>query len=108
MTSTKLLCLVGPTVAMLSALPGCATFEQCGSPGCVDDVQITTEIRALFDQHPALEGTNALRIQTRDHIVYLYGLVDTGLEQSLAKDIALKAPGVARVVSSIEVRNVGW
>jgi osmotically-inducible protein OsmY len=37
--------------------------------------------------------------------VYLYGLVDTPFDSEIAKSVALEAPGVARVVSSIASGN---
>jgi osmotically-inducible protein OsmY len=84
-------------------LSGCATFEKCGFKGCPGDAVITAEVRALYDKHPEL-GTS-INVQTLDHVVYLYGLVDTPLESEIAKSVALEAPGVTRVVSSIADRN---
>ena len=89
---------------MACVLCGCATFEKCGFSGCPGDAQITAEVQALFDKHPALQPPNFIDIQTLDHVVYLYGLVDTGREQILAADVAREAPGVVRVVNSIAVR----
>jgi osmotically-inducible protein OsmY len=42
-------------------------------------------------------------VQTRDHIVYLYGLVDTALERDMAESVALGTPGVVKVVNSIGI-----
>jgi osmotically-inducible protein OsmY len=58
-------------------------------------------VRALFDQHPALEPPNLLEVQTLNHVVYLTGLVDTDLERQMAESVALEAKGVAKVVNSI-------
>jgi osmotically-inducible protein OsmY len=93
------------TLGLVAAgvLSGCATFEKCGFKGCPGDAQITAEVKALFDQHPAL-GTS-IDVQTLDHVVYLYGLVDSRLQSEVAKSVALEAPGVTRVVSSIADRN---
>jgi osmotically-inducible protein OsmY len=90
-------------IVMVGMLSGCATFEKCGFTGCAGDAAITADVKARFDKHPEL-GT-AIDVQTLDHVVYLYGLVDTDLESEIAKSVALKAPGVTRVVSSIAVRN---
>jgi len=46
-----------------------------------------------------------IEVQTLDHVVYLYGLVDTPFDSEIAKSVALEAPGVARVVSSIASGN---
>jgi osmotically-inducible protein OsmY len=84
-------------------LSGCATFEKCGFKGCPGDATINADVKALFDKHPEL-GTS-IDVQTLDHVVYLYGLVDTPSESEIAKSVAFEAPGVARVVSSITDRN---
>jgi len=68
-----------------------------------NDEKITADVKALFDKHPEL-GTS-IDVQTLDHVVYLYGLVDTPLESEIAKSVAFEAPGVARVVSSITDGN---
>jgi osmotically-inducible protein OsmY len=108
MRSTKWLCLGGLALVVLSALPGCATFNKCGFAGCAGDARITAEVQALFNRHPALQPPNEISIQTLDHVVYLNGLVDTDMEQRLAGEVALGAPGVVRVVNSIAVRGNGW
>ena len=86
-----------------AVISGCATFEKCGFKGCPGDAQITADVKALFDRHPEL-GTS-IDVRTLDHVVYLYGLVDTPLESEIAKSVALEAPGVTRVVSSIADQN---
>ena len=90
-------------LVIAGALSGCATFEKCGFKGCPGDAQITAEVKALFDKHPEL-GTS-IDVQTLDHVVYLYGLVDSPLGSEIAESVALEAPGVTRVVSSIAYRN---
>jgi len=108
MISTKRSCLIVYAVLAFSTLHGCATFKKCGLAGCAGDARIAAEVQALFNEHPALLAPNAIGIQTLDHVVYLSGLVDTGLEQSLAEEVALEAPGVVRVVNSIAIRGNGW
>jgi osmotically-inducible protein OsmY len=90
-------------LVIAGALSGCATFAKCGLTGCPGDAQITADVKAQFDKHPEL-GTS-IDVQTLDHVVYLYGLVDTPLQSETAKSVALEAPGVTRVVSSIAGRN---
>ena len=97
----------GPLQTLLLALifagmlPACAAPRQCARGGCPGDAQITAEVRARFHQHPALEPPNLIEVETRDHVVYLYGLLDTEFERQLASAVALEAPGVTRVVNSI-------
>jgi osmotically-inducible protein OsmY len=90
-------------IILTGALAGCAAYRKCGFDGCPGDAEITAEVRALFDQHPVLEPPNLLTVQTLDHVVYLYGLVDTDLEREIAESVALQAPGVAKVVNSIGI-----
>ena len=85
----------------LSACGAYATYSTCGANGCPGDAKITIDVRALFDQHAALQPPNILNIQTLNHVVYLSGLVDTDLERGLAESVAHEATGVTRVVNSI-------
>jgi osmotically-inducible protein OsmY len=91
------------TVILTGALSGCAAYRKCGFDGCPGDAKITAEVRALFNQHPALAPPNLLDVQTLDHVVYLYGVVDTDLEREMAESVALQATGVAKVVNSIGI-----
>jgi osmotically-inducible protein OsmY len=91
------------TVILSGALLGCATNRKCGIHGCPSDAKTTAEVQALFNQHPALEPPNLLSVQTLDHVVYLYGLVDTDLEREMAESVALQATGVTKVVNSIGI-----
>jgi osmotically-inducible protein OsmY len=79
---------------------------KCGFSGCAGDAKVTSDVRALFNQHPVLEDRNLIDVQTLDHAVYLYGVVDTDLERQLAESVALTAPGVVRVVNAIGLNNI--
>src|ERR1700679_65611 len=103
MSKPRIVHLMTIWLVMGGLLSGCATFEKCGFKGCPGDAEITAEVKALFNQHPEL-GTS-ISVQTLDHVVYLYGLVDTPLDSEIAQSVALQAPGAARVVSSIANRN---
>jgi osmotically-inducible protein OsmY len=89
------------TIVLTGALSGCAVYRKCGFGGCPGDAEITVQVRALFDQHPALEPPNLLEVQTLDHVVYLTGVVDTDMERQMAESVAHEAKGVAKVVNSI-------
>lgn len=90
-------------LVMGGLLSGCATFEKCGFKGCPGDAEITAEVKALFGQHPEL-GTS-ISVQTLDHVVYLYGLVDTPLDAGIANSVALQVPGATRVISLVTNGN---
>jgi osmotically-inducible protein OsmY len=92
-------------VILASALPGCATYNNCGIGGCTDDAKITANVQALFVQYAELGPPNLIDVQTVDQVVYLNGLVGEGLESSTAESVALQAPGVKRVVNSIAVSH---
>jgi osmotically-inducible protein OsmY len=95
------------TLVLTGALPGCAVYRKCGFAGCPGDAEITAQVRALFDQHPALKPPNLLEVQTLDHVVYLSGVVDTDLERQMADSVAHEVKGVAKVVNSIGLSG-GW
>ena len=94
-------------LGVAGALSACATFEKCGFSGCPGDAQITTDVRALLDQHPGIGSPGAVSVQTLNGVVYLYGVVDTDLMREQAEEFALQAPHVKKVVNSIGVQNAG-
>jgi osmotically-inducible protein OsmY len=88
---------------LTDVLSGCAvykTYKKCGFYGCPGDAKITAAVRARFSQHLELE-TNAITVQTLDHVVYLYGVVSSSLEIDTAESIAHKVPDVKGVVNSM-------
>jgi osmotically-inducible protein OsmY len=90
-------------VLLAAALPACAAYRKCGFAGCAGDADITANIQALIRRYPALEAPNSVRVQTTNHVVYLYGQVNTELERSTAEAVARSVPAVARVVDSISL-----
>jgi osmotically-inducible protein OsmY len=96
-----------PLVLLLACLPGCATYRDCGFRGCPGDAALTARVAAQLQQYPALQAPNSVRVQTLDHVVYLYGLVDTDLERELAHSVATDAAHGARIVDSIAISNLG-
>lgn len=101
MLRTNRLCILVCTVMLTGSLLGCAVYRKCGFGGCQGDAQITTEVQGLFARYPELQPPNLIRVQTLDHVVYLYGLVDTGLQLRMAEAVAIEAPGATRVVNAI-------
>jgi osmotically-inducible protein OsmY len=107
MQALRLLRTLTFAVVLTAALPACAVYRKCGFSGCEGDAQIAADVRKMINQHPALEAPNSVRVQSMDHVVYLYGQVDTELERSMAESIAGTVPNVRRVVDSIGLSNVG-
>ena len=93
-------------LVLTGALAGCASYqghEKCGDSGCISDAQITSEIQTVFAKHSELEAPNQIYVQTENHVVYLSGLVSTGLQRDAAASIAQEANGVTRVVNEISI-----
>jgi osmotically-inducible protein OsmY len=97
----------GFVLLISGAMSGCAlysTYEKCGVHGCPGDAKITAQVRSRIDHSSFLEP-NAIRVQTLDHVVYLEGVVSSGLEIGAAESIARTVPGVTQVLNSIAVSN---
>jgi osmotically-inducible protein OsmY len=88
-------------LTLTGALGGCAAYEKCGFGGCPGDAQLAAAVRTAFEDHPELEPPNLLKVQSVDHVIYLYGLVDTDFQRQMAESVAHQAPGVAKVINSI-------
>lgn len=101
---------IAPSAAVFIAgtLQGCAVYDiyqKCGVSGCSGDAEITSSVENRFDRHPAVGPPNLLRVQTLDKVVYLNGYVATDLQRSIADRLAMRTPGVTRVVNNIAVYN---
>ena len=60
-------------------------------------------MQQLWAQHPELEGSDQLYVKTIDHVVYLTGIVDSGLQREAAASVAREASGVTRIVDNISI-----
>jgi hypothetical protein len=101
----RTLCVWVYILFLTSALAGCTlyrTYEKCGFRGCPGDAKITADVVLQLNRCSFLEP-NVISVQTMDHVVYLNGVVRSGLEVGTAESIAGQVPGVARVVNSIAV-----
>jgi osmotically-inducible protein OsmY len=93
--------------ASMACVSACATYAKCGLEGCPTDRKITVAVKNVISKYPSLEAPNSVRVQTSDHVVYLYGEVNTELERLTAQQAALSVNGVDRVVNSISLPNEG-
>jgi hypothetical protein len=101
-TSTRTKTLLAFVVLTLTAaLPGCALFPQTSNPAV--DQKITADVETRIGQHAELEAPNLLDVQTINRVVYLNGLVSTGLQRTDAELVANQVQGVEKVVNSIAV-----
>jgi osmotically-inducible protein OsmY len=105
MTNPKPLYALASFLILTVALPGCATFRECGSSACHDDAKISANVQTLLDRRPELGPPHAIDVQTINHVVYLNGFVGAGLESETAESVAGEAPGVARIVNNIAVTH---
>jgi osmotically-inducible protein OsmY len=85
-------------------LAGCADFRQFGSASASDS-QITANVEAQLDRMPDLGPPGSIRVQTRDHEVYLNGAVAGGFEKRNAEAIVRQVPGVEQVANNIDVQH---
>jgi osmotically-inducible protein OsmY len=88
----------------LSACSAYQTYKKCGSEGCPGDAQIAAQVEASVRAHPGLEFWS-IRVQSLDHVVYLYGIVETDLERNIVESVAVEASGGKKVVNTITTRT---
>ena len=67
------------------------------------DLRITYDVMQAFAQHSDLGPPNRIYVNTRDHVVYLTGIVTHGQVGDNAKDVARQVSGVTNVVSTISI-----
>jgi osmotically-inducible protein OsmY len=91
---------VASAVLILSGMVSACAVERASS---LEDARTTADVQSAIAQHPDLGPPNQIYVQSRDHVVYLSGLVDTGLATRTANDVARQVPGVSRVVSTVSV-----
>jgi osmotically-inducible protein OsmY len=87
-------------LVLAGAVSGCAT-DQSGDG--MTDGKITAAVRAQINQHSDVGAPDSVRVETREHVVYLSGFVSTGLMKQTAEDLARQTPGVTRVVNEIGI-----
>jgi hypothetical protein len=102
-TGTKKLFAFVAALNVAAALPGCAVFPQ--SSNAAVDQTITADVETRFGQNTELEGPNLINVQTINRVVYLNGLVSSGLQRSDAEVAANQVQGVDKVVNSIAVAH---
>jgi len=89
-------------LALAGAVSGCAT-ESSGER--MADEEITAELQSRLDKVAALGPPHSVVVQTRNNVVYLNGVVDTGVEKKMAESIAKQVTGVTQVTNGIAVSH---
>ena len=105
MNNRKLVTALTVALMLSVAHSASATLRKCDSSDCSDDAKIAINVQQLLDRHAELGPPNSIQVQSRSHVVYLRGIVDTGLEKWIAESVASEAPNVDRVVNSIVENN---
>jgi hypothetical protein len=106
MSSIKSIHALAVCALVGGALPMCAVAADCGN-ACTPDGVITTEVTTSLQQHPELAIPKAIRVQTRNQVVYLYGHVSTGMQRDDAISLAQRVPNVKKVIANIRTGNSG-
>jgi osmotically-inducible protein OsmY len=94
-----------PVVTLVAlALTACAsTPKKQGSGEYVDDVVLTTKVKASLLKDPDVSGF-AVKVETFKGIVQLSGFVDNAAERDRAVELARRVAGVKDVQDSILLR----
>jgi hypothetical protein len=103
MTKWKYLRLTGAALILSGTLSAWAADRNSAKVPNLDDGRITTDVKAAIAQHRDLGAPNQIYVDTRDHVVFLSGVVYNSLSGDNAIEIARQVPGVTRVVSTIGV-----
>jgi osmotically-inducible protein OsmY len=102
MTTRRPIYAIAMASILTAALSGCADFRAGGTQSA-GDANITADVKERLNQMADLGPPGSIEVQTVDHVVYLNGLVDVGLEKRNAASIAMQVPGVTNVVDGIAV-----
>src|SRR5215470_13704410 len=105
MSEWKFLRIVGAALVLGGAFSSGAVAETASIPEARHDVGITADVQNALAKHWELSAANQIYVDTRDHVVYLSGLVYSSLDEDYAIELASKVPGVNRVVSTIGVEG---
>jgi osmotically-inducible protein OsmY len=67
------------------------------------DPEITRAVEKSLGQHPDPGPPNMLYVKSVEHVVYLTGTADAGLQRNTAGSLAAQVTGVTKVVNNISV-----
>ena len=83
---------------LAGVLAGCADFR-------APDAKLTADIETKLNQMPELGPPGSIRVETLNHVVYLDGQVDGGLEKRNAEAVVRRVDGVKQVENDIDVEH---
>jgi osmotically-inducible protein OsmY len=105
MTTWKPIHTIALAAVLTAALSGCADFRPGESQSRTADASITADVEARLSEMPDLGPPGSIGVQTLNHVVYLNGVVDVGIEKRSAEAAAMQASGVTNVVNNIAVSH---
>jgi osmotically-inducible protein OsmY len=105
MTTRKPIYTIALATILTAALCGCAAFRPGEARLGTADANITADVEGQLNQLPNLGPPGSIAVQTVDHVVYLNGIVDGGLQKRIAESVAMQASGVTNVVNNIAVSH---
>jgi osmotically-inducible protein OsmY len=101
MRNLRAIYALAAALALAGAVSGCATDRSAADK--MTDEKITATLQARINEHSDVGPPDSVRVQTRNHVVYLSGEVSQGLMRQTAEDLARQTPGVTRVVNDIAI-----
>ena len=93
------------TFIVVAAITGCVSHGACPDSECTADKVTNAAVNASLAAHAELGAPGQIYASANNHVVYLYGILDTELQRSDAESVAADTDGVAKVVNSIAVMN---
>ena len=96
--------MLGLLLAQLAACGAFEAYRKCGFAGCPGDKETAAQIEAALRATPGISYWD-IQVQSLDHVVYLYGLVDTDPERVRVEEVAARISGGLKIVDSIAVRT---
>jgi osmotically-inducible protein OsmY len=91
------------TFIFVAAITGCASRVACPDSECAADKDTNAAVNASLSTHAEFGPPGQIYASTVNHVVYLYGILYTGLQRSDAEIVAADTDGVAKLVDSIAV-----
>lgn len=96
---------IGMMVAVTLLATGCASTPTQSSIGeVVDDTVITTKVKALYVEDPAVNALN-VNVETFKGVVQLSGFANNQTEINRATEIARGVKGVSSVKNDIRLKT---
>jgi osmotically-inducible protein OsmY len=90
---------------LAGVLAGCADLQSCKSQNCAPEAKLTADIETKLNKMPELGPPGSIRVETLNHVVYLDGQVDGGLEKRNAEAVVRQVAGVNQVENDIDVEH---